>query len=75
MPDPKKIKMASMWEREGILVEYIKSKGDIIISGWYDNSVGIEGTRMQLSEFFEQLGIDEAACRKAFREIGRRGGA
>ena len=50
----------------GIDVTWVKSKGELRISGWYDGCVGIEGETLTLKEFFEKLGITEKDCKKAF---------
>lgn len=51
----------------GVSVTYIKSRGQIWVNGWYDTFGGIQGIDMPLSEFFKQLGITEADCKKAYK--------
>ena len=53
--------------RSGIDVTWTPSSGRLYIGGWYDSTVGIEGTDMGLGEFFSALGITEKDCRKALK--------
>lgn len=66
---PKTFYISPEHSNSGISVEYIKTKRDIYISGWYDDFVGIEGERMGLDEFFNRLGITEKDCAAAFRKM------
>jgi len=59
-------------DRSGIDVTWTPSALRLGIGGWYDGCVGIESTSMSLGEFFESLGITEAHCRKAFRELAKK---
>jgi len=62
---PHKIYIGSS-DRSGISIEWTPSTQKIVIDGWYDSMVGIEGESMTLREFFDRLKITEAHCRKAF---------
>ena len=55
-------------QRSGISVTFVRSRGTLYISGWYDSFVGIEGEGVTLSEFFRLVGITLKDCEKAFRE-------
>jgi len=46
------------YQTSGIQIEYIKSRDALYISGFYDNCVGIEGTKISFTEFCNRLGID-----------------
>jgi len=50
----------------GVDITWTKTTQNIYIGGWYDGCVGIEGKSFSLKEFFDELGITEKACRKAF---------
>lgn len=54
--------------RSGISVSWTKTARRLDIGGWYDSSVKIEGATMCLREFFDELGITEKDCRRAFAE-------
>lgn len=54
-------------DREGIDIKWTPSTQRLLIGGWYDGMVGIQGTELTLKEFFDKLGITEEQCRKAFR--------
>ena len=60
-----KEKIFSEYSSSGITLKYIKSSQTIVIHGWYDSLVGIEGGCMQLSEFLDYFGIDDKQIRKA----------
>jgi hypothetical protein len=55
-------------QHSGIDVTFVRSRGKLYISGWYDSFVGIEGEELSLSEFFKRVGITLKDCEKAFRE-------
>lgn len=55
--------------REGIDITYIKSSQKLSIGGWFDSIVGIQSTPIELFRFFEQLGITEKDCKKAFEKL------
>ena len=44
-------------KRSGISITYIKSRGVLEISGWYDSCVGIESTEIGLGDFLSKLGV------------------
>lgn len=52
----------------GIDITWTKSTRHLRIGGWYDSIVGIESTEMSLREFFDQLGITEKDCARAWRK-------
>ena len=52
----------------GIQVVWTPSSKRIDISGYYDSWVGIKCVSMSLRGFFDQLGITEKDCIKAFQE-------
>jgi len=64
---PTTLYIAKEWSSSGISITWVKSRQRIDVSGWYDSCVGIEGESFTLREFFDQLGISEKDCRKAFR--------
>lgn len=55
--------------REGINITWTPTRMRLDISGWYDSCVGIQGESMTLAEFFKRLGITEAHCAKAFKQM------
>jgi hypothetical protein len=56
----------SKYDGEGIDITFTRSTQTLRIGGWYDSMVGIAPTTMTLEEFFKQLGITEADCKKAW---------
>ncbi len=63
---PKRIYLPADANRSGIDVTWTKSAQRLDIGGWYDSHVGLEGDSMTLRQFFDQLGITEQDCKKAF---------
>jgi len=57
MAVPKSIKFGD--SSDGILIEYVKSRNVLRISGWYDDIVGIAAWEIPLKEFCDKLGIKE----------------
>jgi hypothetical protein len=53
--------------RSGVDITWTPSAQRLDIGGWYDSCVGIQSQSMTLVEFFNQLGITEKDCRRAFR--------
>lgn len=53
-------------KHSGIDITWTKTTHRIDIGGWYDSFVGIESTSMTLREFFDELGITERDCKKAW---------
>lgn len=53
-------------ERSGIDITWTPSAKRLDFSGWYDGCVGLRGGSMTLLEFFEQIGISEKDCKKAW---------
>lgn len=53
-------------DHSGISIDWVKTAKRLDISGWYDTCVGIESQSFTLREFFDQLGITEADCKKAW---------
>ena len=61
----------TMWipadaKRSGIDITWTPSAQRLDIGGWYDSMVGIEGRSMFLFEFFNELGITQLDCKRAF---------
>lgn len=54
--------------RSGISIEWTKTTKKLYIAGWYDSHCGIPGESLTLREFFDELGITEKDCQKAFKE-------
>ena len=52
---------------DGISVRYVKSRRVLLIGGWFDGSVGIEGGEVPLSEFLKGLDITRLDCLAALR--------
>lgn len=55
-------------ERSGIGVDWSRKTCHIKLWGWFDSACGIEGDSLTLREFFDELGITEKDCQKAFKE-------
>lgn len=53
-------------DRSGIEVTYLPRESMLIMNGWYDDMVGIEGEMLTLAEFFQRLDIRAEDCVKAF---------
>ena len=51
----------------GIEITWVPSKQRLDVGGWYDTCVGIEDSSITLREFFDQLGIIEKDCAKAWK--------
>jgi hypothetical protein len=54
--------------RSGICINYVKSKRQLDISGWYDSFVGIQSSSLMLKDFFRLLGVTKKDCDKVFIE-------
>lgn len=66
---PKTIYLPPNAKYSGIDVTWTKSSQKLSIGGWYDGIVGIQSTPIELYRFFEQLGITEKDCKKAFEKL------
>jgi len=55
-------------KRAGVEINFVKSTMTVYVSGHYDSYVGIQSEYFHLRDFFDQLGITEAHCRKAFKD-------
>lgn len=66
---PKRLYISNELGRSGIDITWTPSAQRLDIGAWYDSCVGIEGDSMTLSQFFEELGISEKDCAKAFRQL------
>lgn len=55
-------------QNSGINITWTASAQRLDISGWYDGCVGISGTAITLSDFFELFGITERDCIRAFQK-------
>lgn len=64
---PKRLDICDELGRSGINITWTPSAQRLDIGAWYDSCVGIEGDSMTLSQFFEELGISEKDCAKAFK--------
>jgi hypothetical protein len=59
--------------RDGISIEFTRSRNELYISGWYDTFVGITPETVTLRKFFDRCGITKKDCEKAWREDGNKG--
>lgn len=64
---PKTLYISESWANSGVDVTWTPTADRLAFGGWYDTCVGIEGRAMSLREFFDELGITEAHCRRAWR--------
>jgi hypothetical protein len=64
---PKTIYVPKDTNRSGIYFTWTPSAQRLDIGGWYDSCVGIQSKSFSLSEFFEDLGITEKDCLRAFK--------
>ena len=55
-------------KRDGIYIQFNRSKSMIHVCGWYDTYVGIEGESISLHEFIARIGITKADVAKAMKE-------
>jgi hypothetical protein len=53
--EPKRIELGG--EHSGIVIEYIKRRDALVMWGYYDTYVGIQGDTLSVDEFCEKLGI------------------
>jgi len=65
---PKRIDITDDYGHDGIDITWTPSAQRLDIGGWYDNFVGIESRSFTLREFFDELGITEKDCAKAFKD-------
>ena len=65
---PKRIYIPQDASHSGIDITWTKSAQRIDIGGWYDSCVGLSGGSLMLREFFDQLGITEKDCAKAWKK-------
>lgn len=66
---PKTIYIPKDAKHSGISVTYTPSAERLDIFGWYDTMVGLcEPYSFTLRQFFDELGITEKDCLKAFKE-------
>ncbi len=56
--------------KEGIMIEYIKRRKTLRVSGWYDTIVSMGKEEMSLRDFFGFLDITLKDCEKVFKEGG-----
>lgn len=61
MAKPKTIYFSD-YPSSGVNVTYFKSSNTLLIGGWYDSMVDINGGKITLADFFSRLGITEEAC-------------
>lgn len=52
----------------GISIAWTKTYKRLDVAGWYDSYCGIQGSSLTLREFFDELGITEQDCNRAFKE-------
>ena len=48
----------------GICAQYNQTTEEIMIDGWFDCFVGIEGESFKLSDFLKKLGVKKKALKK-----------
>ena len=65
---PKTIYIPNDAKHSGINITWTESTQRLDFGGWYDTCVGIGGDELTLREFFDQLGITENDCKKAFKK-------
>lgn len=65
---PKRIFIPPDARSSGIDITWTKSAQRLDIGGWYDSCVGIESGSFTLRAFFEELGITERDCAKAWKQ-------
>ncbi|MBU1067146.1 hypothetical protein KKE60_05135 [Patescibacteria group bacterium] len=58
----------STYNSAGITIEFVKSRKQFEVSGWFDGMVGIEGGTLSLGEFCKAFGITPGAVVTALQE-------
>ena len=64
---PKCLDPAGECRHSGIHITWTPSAQRLDVGGWYDLFVGLETHSLTLRQFFDELGITEKDCAKAFR--------
>jgi len=64
---PKRLDLSDGYGHSGIDITWTPSAQRLDVGGWYDSFVGLETHSLTLRQFFDELGITEKECAKAFR--------
>jgi hypothetical protein len=64
---PKRLDLPGECRHSGIDITWTPSAQRLDVGGWYDSFVGLETHSLTLRQFFDELGITEKDCAKAFR--------
>jgi hypothetical protein len=64
---PKRLDLTDSYRHSGIDITWTPSAQRLDVGGWYDSFVGLETHSLTLRQFFDELGITEKDCAKAFR--------
>tara|TARA_R110000868_G_scaffold341528_1_gene602390 strand:- start:20 stop:241 length:222 start_codon:yes stop_codon:yes gene_type:complete len=65
---PKRLYLSDEWNHSGIDITWTPSAQRLDVGGWYDSFVGLETHCLTLCQFFDELGITEKDCAKAFKQ-------
>jgi hypothetical protein len=66
---PKLLHLAGECHHSGIDITWTPSAQRLDVGGWYDSFVGLETHSLTLRQFFDELGITEKDCAKAFKQV------
>ena len=64
----KRLDMPGSCRHSGIDITWTPSAQRLDVGGWYDTCVGLETHSLTLRQFFDELGITEKDCAKAFKQ-------
>jgi hypothetical protein len=68
---PKRLDLTDSYRHSGIDITWTPSAQRLDVGGWYDSFVGLETHSLTLRQFFDELGITEKDCAKAFKQTSR----
>ena len=68
---PKLLHLAGECHHSSIDITWTPSAQRLDVGGWYDSFVGLETHSLTLRQFFDELGITEKDCAKAFKQVSR----
>ena len=63
----KRLDLANECRHSGIYITWTPSAQRLDVGGWYDLFNGLKTHSLTLRQFFDELGITEKDCAKAFR--------
>jgi hypothetical protein len=66
---PKRLDLTDSYRHSGIDITWTPSAQRLDVGGWYDSFVGLETHSLTLRQLFDELGITEKDCAKAFKQI------